>query len=155
MHPPLKYENIAQVGDRIRSYDFHGNLHCYIEGVVQRVTDEHGYKSFAIVVDKDVWPEWRGKGKPSRVGVEFFVPMEVSFMEWDGRILNLSRVNWQEEFARLHAVAEQYLRAPNSHAARGVLTSALEEGQRLLGCESVSREPACVPGMAAGGARPA
>ena len=30
----LKFENLAEVNDRIRAYDFYGNKEAYIEGYV-------------------------------------------------------------------------------------------------------------------------
>ncbi len=104
----LKYQNIARVGDRIRAYDFaglgpkSGRNDCYIEGIVERIDREgyeNGFAAFVIVVDKDVWPERppRVEGntttlhkKQGRVGCTTYVPMEVAFFEYDGRIVNLS-----------------------------------------------------------------
>ena len=82
----LKFENIASVGQTIRAYDFKpmvGREDTFVEGVVERITTEAGYKAFKITVTKDSWDEGR-KGKI------VFVPMEVSFMEYDARIINLS-----------------------------------------------------------------
>jgi hypothetical protein len=86
----LKFENIAKVGQTIRAYDFkpmQGREDCFVEGVVERVTNETGCKSFKITVTKDSWSDAEDKG---RVGKIVFVPMEVSFMEYDARIFNLS-----------------------------------------------------------------
>lgn len=78
----LKFENIAKVGDIIRSYDFAGNTEAYVEGVVFDTNDNNGYKAFVVRCIKDTLDR--------RVGEEIYVPMEVSFMEYDSRIVNLS-----------------------------------------------------------------
>jgi hypothetical protein len=85
----LKYANIAGVGDIIRAYDFKpmvGRDDCFVEGVVTRV-DNRGYDCYVIVVSKDSWSDMEDQG---RVGQEVLVPFEVSFMEYDGRVMNLS-----------------------------------------------------------------
>jgi hypothetical protein len=44
-----------------------------------------------ITVTKDVFDgEVQPKGEHSRVGHEVFVPFQVSFMEYDARVMNLS-----------------------------------------------------------------
>jgi hypothetical protein len=86
----LKFSNIAQVGDTIRAYDFKplvGREDCFVEGVVSKV-DNRGYDCFVIVVTKDSWSDAEDKG---RVGKEVSVPFEVSFREFDARVMNLSR----------------------------------------------------------------
>ena len=86
----LKFANIAQVGDTIRAYDFKplmGREDCFVEGVVKKV-DNRGYDCYVIVVTKDSWSDAEDQG---RVGKEVFVPFEVSFMEFDARVMNLSR----------------------------------------------------------------
>lgn len=85
----LKYAKIAKEGQTIRAYDFKpmvGREDCYVEGVVKRV-DNKGYDCYVIEVTKDSWSDAEDKG---RVGQEVFVPFEVSFMEYDGRVMNLS-----------------------------------------------------------------
>ena len=70
----LKFAKIAQVGDTIRAYDFKplvGREDCFV-----------------IVVTKDSWSDAEDAG---RVGKEVSVPFEVSFMEFDARVMNLSR----------------------------------------------------------------
>lgn len=86
----LKFQNAASVGDIIRAYDFKpmvGREDCFVEGKVIRV-DNKGYDCFVIEVTKDSWSDSEDKG---RVGQEVFVPFEVSFMEYDARIINLSK----------------------------------------------------------------
>ena len=86
----LKFANIAKVGDTIRAYDFKpmlGREDCFVEGVVKRI-DTKLYDAFVIEVTKDSWSDAQD---PGRVGKQVFVPFEVSFMEFDARVMNLSR----------------------------------------------------------------
>lgn len=86
----LKYANVAKVGDTIRAYDFKpmvGREDCFVEGIVKRV-DNVGYEAFVIEVTKDSWSDAEDAG---RVGQEVLVPFQVSFMEYDGRVMNLSK----------------------------------------------------------------
>jgi len=86
----LKFANIAKVGDTIRAYDFKpmvGREDCFVEGVVTSVNN-WGYDCYVITVTKDSWSDAEDKG---RVGKEVYVPFEVSFMEYDARVINLSR----------------------------------------------------------------
>ena len=76
----MKYEGVAAVGDRIRAYDFLDSPDC-VEGVVERITDERGYRAFAIRADKCSWD--------ARVGQLVYVPMEIALMEWEGRVVKL------------------------------------------------------------------
>ena len=91
----LKYAKIAKVGQTIRAYDFKpmaGRDDCFVEGVVEKV-DNRGYDCYVIRVTKDYFGSDRvytTAGEDSRVGHEVFVPFQVSFMEYDGRIINLS-----------------------------------------------------------------
>ena len=82
----------VNTGDVIRSYDFKpmvGREDCFVEGVVERVTSEQGYSAYKITVTKDSWSDATDKG---RVGKIVYVPVEVSFMEYAGRVINLSRI---------------------------------------------------------------
>ena len=56
----LKFENIANVGDRIRAYHFHERTDCYVEGVVLEKTTHpyEGFECFVITVDVDCWKRW-------------------------------------------------------------------------------------------------
>jgi hypothetical protein len=89
----LKFANFAKVGQTIRAYDFKpmiGRGDCYVEGVVTKI-DNKGYDCYVITVVKDVFDDAvQPKGQHSRVGHEVFVPFEVSFMEHNSRIMNLS-----------------------------------------------------------------
>ena len=86
----------VQKGDIIRGYDFKpmvGRGDSFVEGAVVEVNDlSQGYQAYKIAVTKDVFGgEDQGIGPNSRVGQFVFVPYRVSFMEYDGRIMNLSR----------------------------------------------------------------
>jgi hypothetical protein len=86
----LKFANIAKLGDTIRAYDFKpmlGREDCFVEGVVKRI-DTKLYDAFVIEVARDSWSDAED---PGRVGKEVLVPFEVSFMEFDARVMNLSR----------------------------------------------------------------
>ena len=87
----LKYQNLAQVGDRIRAYDFRGGKDYYIEGIVTAkgaITTLRGvlmYTGYTIDVDVDTLG--------GRVGDEGYVPFETS-LDYDDRIELV-----EEEFA--------------------------------------------------------
>lgn len=89
----LKNSKIAAVGDVIRAYDFKpmvGREDCFLEGeVVEANNTENGYAAFKIRVTKEVFGG--EKVTDHFVGQFVFVPHEVSFMEYDGRIINLSK----------------------------------------------------------------
>ena len=85
-------------GDTIRAYDFKpmvGRDDCFIEGKVLDVNNtEQGYQAYKILVTKDHFGNDRVSteaGPDNRVGIEMFVPWRVSFMEYQGRVINLSR----------------------------------------------------------------
>ena len=79
-------------GDVIRAYDFKpmvGREDCFIEGEVLDCLDTtQGYQAYKIRVVRDSWSDSEDKG---RVGIEMFVPWKVSFNEFQGRVINLSR----------------------------------------------------------------
>jgi len=87
----------VQVGDIIRGYDFKpmvGRDDCYIEGrVIDRCDQSQGYQAYRVVVTKDQFGDEISTepGPDCRVGHEMFIPWRVSFMEFQGRIINLSR----------------------------------------------------------------
>ena len=87
----LKYENLANVGDRIRAYDFLGRRDSYIEGVVTRkgrIETPRGvlmYAGYTIDIDVDTLG-----GREGDVG---YVPFETS-LDYDDRIELV-----EEEFA--------------------------------------------------------
>jgi len=82
----FKHEATAQVGDRIRSYDFRGN-DAHIEGTViakgwikHPVHGYDMYKGYTIEIEKDTL------GNGNRVGDVGYVPFETDFMEYDERV---------------------------------------------------------------------
>ena len=91
----LKFETIAKSGDYIRAYDFKpmfGRNDCYVEGKVVAITEKPGYRAFEIIACTDVFDGKKKTGvRSSRINKTVYVPMEVSFMEYDARVINLSR----------------------------------------------------------------
>ena len=79
-------------GDIIRAYDFKpmvGREDCFIEGqVLDAHNTDNGYQAYKILVTKDSWSDAEDKG---RLGIVMFVPWTVSFSEFQGRVMNLSR----------------------------------------------------------------
>ena len=93
----LKFEGIAKRGDIIRAYDFApcaGRDDAFIEGVVENANcTEPGFKCFKVTVTADKFQKYETKAnKKNRVGAIMFVPFETSFMEFDFRVINLSKV---------------------------------------------------------------
>ena len=89
----------VQVNDIIRGYDFKpmvGRDDCYIEGRVIEVSNlEQGYQAYKVVVTRDHFGSDAVSTEPgpdSRVGLEMYIPYRVSFMEYPGRVINLSRI---------------------------------------------------------------
>ena len=82
----------VSLGDIIRSYDFKpmvGRDDSFVEGKVLEVNNtENGYQAYKIEVTKD---SWKSEGY-SRVGEIILVPWRVSFSEYQGRVINLSRI---------------------------------------------------------------
>ena len=86
--------------DTIRAYDFKpmlGRTDCFVEGVVLDSSDtSRGYQAYKIRVTRDVFDgkEFTERGYKhlgNRVGEIVFVPWRVSFSEFQGRVINLSR----------------------------------------------------------------
>ena len=93
----LKFEGIATVGDIIRAYDFKpmaGRDDAFIEGVViDANNNEQGYKAFKVKVTVDKFKKYETKVTArNRVEQIAFVPHQTSFMEFDFRVINLSKV---------------------------------------------------------------
>lgn len=88
----------VEVGDKIRSYDFKpmdGRGDCFVEGIVTEFNAlaTCGYNAYKILVTKDVFDDKsQPKGKGSRVDATVFVPWRVDFSEFQGRVINLSRM---------------------------------------------------------------
>jgi hypothetical protein len=80
-------------GDTIRAYDFKpmlGREDCFVEGEVLDCGDTtQGYQAYRIRVTRDSWSD--DLVSSGRVGDEIFVPWKVSFNEFQGRVINLSR----------------------------------------------------------------
>lgn len=87
----------VQVGDVIRGYDFkpsQGRPDCYVEGTVLDVNNqEQGYQAYKVRVTADKFDEAidREPSADCRVGHIVYIPWRVSFMEYPGRVINLSR----------------------------------------------------------------
>lgn len=85
----------VKVHDTIRSYDFKpmvGRPDCFVEGkVLETNNTEHGYQAYKIQITRDFWDGSDADRKGSRVGQVCYVPWRVDFMEYDGRVMNLSR----------------------------------------------------------------
>lgn len=82
----LKYQNLAQVGDRIRAYDFCGRRDAYIQGTVLAkgaIKTPEGaytlYTGYTIKIEKD----GAGFGRENDIG---YVPFETAMMEYDERV---------------------------------------------------------------------
>ena len=89
----LKFENVARKGDMIRAYDFQpfpGRGECYVEGFVMDISEDLGFKAFVILVFNAVFG---GERDENRIGANVFVPMEIGFSEWEGRVSNISNSN--------------------------------------------------------------
>lgn len=92
----MKAEKI-EVNDVIRSYDFkpmYGRPDCFVEGRVLGFTNETGYNSIKIrvLVDEFDGKRFEETGRGSRVGEIVMVPLRVSFGEYPGRVMNLTRI---------------------------------------------------------------
>lgn len=90
----LKFQNTANIGDSIRAYDFAPRLgvgDCFLEGTVIDATRDKGFDAYKVLVTADCW-DGSEIDSGSRVGSIAYVPFQVSFMEFDGRVLNLSKV---------------------------------------------------------------
>jgi hypothetical protein len=93
----MKFEGIANVGDIIRAYDFKpmaGRDDAFIEGVVEDTNcNDEGFSSYKVTVTVDKFKKYETKANPrNRVGLTMFVPHQTSFMEFDFRVINLSKV---------------------------------------------------------------
>ena len=87
---PLRYENIAHVGDTIKAFDFEpmlGRPDRYIIGiVVDKENAAYGYKAYVVeVLDDSGTTDAFG----SRVGERVFVPFEIG-LDYEGRVQNLT-----------------------------------------------------------------
>lgn len=73
------------VGDRVRSYDFAGNFDCYVEGVVEAITDPiEGCPRYEIRVQCRVF-----NSQPVDPGAEHVYPPVNGTPTWSGKLTNL------------------------------------------------------------------
>lgn len=86
MTKELKFTGVAGVGDTIRAHDFMprpGVGACYIEG---KVLDDADTSLNCLCYKIEVTARmWDGQPREADEPV-MYVPHEVSFMEWDGRV---------------------------------------------------------------------
>ncbi len=82
-------------GDVIRGYDFKpmvGREDSFVEGEVIDSGDiTQGYQAYKIRCTRDVFGGEVLTDEHSRVGKIVFVPWKTSFMDYQGRVINLSR----------------------------------------------------------------
>lgn len=103
----LKFENLANIGDVIRAYDFMGNREAYIEGrVIAKGAITHPndgrylYEGYTIMVEKD-------GAEFDREGEEAYIPYEttmdydsrVELIDWDNRAEEELAIQMMKEFA--------------------------------------------------------
>lgn len=94
----LKYENVANIGDTIKAFDFEpmpGREDAYLIGkVIAKGTTEYGYDAYTVEVVKS-------PGYEKRVGITMYVPFE-SFMDYEGRVTLFKKAGpSDDEFAAI------------------------------------------------------
>jgi len=79
----MKFENVAEVGDTVKAYDFKpmdGRPDYFLVGTVTaKGKTPLGFAGYTVTVTES--PEHE-----ARVGLEMFVPFGMVFDEWDGRV---------------------------------------------------------------------
>ena len=94
----MKHSNKAVIGDTIRAYDFApmaGRGDAYVEGIVEDVNNrENGYMAYKIkvIADKFIGDVETTPSQDNRIGQIVYVPHEVSFMEFDFRVINMRSI---------------------------------------------------------------
>jgi len=89
----LKYEKLANIGDRICSYDFMGNREAFIEStIIDKGWMPNGALGYTIQIEKDGIQEQFG-----REGDVGYVAFENGFLEYDGRVELVDQNNRAEE----------------------------------------------------------
>jgi hypothetical protein len=94
----MKHSNKAKIGDTIRAYDFMpmaGRGDAYVEGVVVDVNNrENGYNAYKIkvIADKFIGDVETEESQDNRIGQIIFVPHQISFMEFDFRVINMRSI---------------------------------------------------------------
>ena len=80
----LKYENVAEVGDVVKAYDFEpmeGRPDRFLVGTVTaKGKTPLGFARYTVTVTESPSP------LSNRVGEEMFVPFGIAFDDWDGRV---------------------------------------------------------------------
>jgi len=92
----LKFENVAEIGDLIRAYDFEpipDRPDTYVSGWVEKkgpifVEIEEGREVY-ICDGYTIHCQYDTNG--SREGVKIHVPFEMGFTDFDGRVENLTK----------------------------------------------------------------
>jgi len=78
----LKFENVAEVGDSVKAYDFQpmeGRPDRFLVGkVTAKGKTPLGFAGYTVTVTES--------SIPNRVGEEMFVPFGMVFDEWEGRV---------------------------------------------------------------------
>ena len=78
----LKFENVAEVGNKIKAYDFEpmeGRPDRFLVGVVtNKGKTPLGFAGYTVSVTES--------SIPNRVGEEMFVPFGIMFDDWDDRV---------------------------------------------------------------------
>jgi len=79
----MKFENVAEVGDTVKAYDFkpmNGRPDYFLVGTVtNKGKTPLGFAGYTVTVTES--PE-----NEERVGLEMYVPFGMVFDEWDGRV---------------------------------------------------------------------
>lgn len=79
----LKHENVAEIGDSIKAYDFQpreGHPEYFLIGkVTAKGKTKAGFAGYTVTVTES--PE-----HTVREGIEMYVPFEMFFDEWDARV---------------------------------------------------------------------
>lgn len=90
------FENTAEIGDTIRSFDFKpmpGRNDSYVEGVVvEKGITKNGFMGFTIKVTKQVFGDIVDEILSDN-SKEIMAPFEMSFLDWDARITKIQKGN--------------------------------------------------------------
>tara|TARA_R110000787_G_scaffold16330_1_gene49659 strand:+ start:6050 stop:6325 length:276 start_codon:yes stop_codon:yes gene_type:complete len=88
------FKNTAEIGDTIRSFDFKpmpGRNDSYVEGVVvDKGITKNGFMGFTVKVTKRVFGDIVDEILSDN-SKEIMAPFEMSFLDWDARIQNISK----------------------------------------------------------------
>jgi len=105
----LKYENLANIGDTIRAYDFYGNKEAYVQGkVLDKGWIKHPtlgyemYEGYTIRVEVDgVQEDFGREGDIAYVAFETSLDYDgrVELIDWDNRAEEELAIQMMKEFA--------------------------------------------------------